>query len=129
MPTSFRFATDTSTLCMFDVASLRHRIEEEADWWVYPPSVQVDEINSASAAFVDLGSDGTFAGTPVEEQLADPALQIVEGVALVERVVNQPMINSLLLTFGMSTLMMGVALNLWTSNFRSVVYSPLTGSC
>jgi branched-chain amino acid transport system permease protein len=48
--------------------------------------------------------------------------------ALVERVVNQPMINSLLLTFGLSTLMMGVALNLWTSNFRSIAYEPLTGS-
>jgi branched-chain amino acid transport system permease protein len=47
---------------------------------------------------------------------------------LVERVVNQPVINSLLLTFGLSTLMMGVALNLWTSNFRSITYAPLTGS-
>lgn len=49
-------------------------------------------------------------------------------ITMVERVVNQPMINSLLLTFGMSTLMMGVALNLWTSNFRSVTYTPLSGS-
>ncbi len=49
-------------------------------------------------------------------------------LGLVERVVNQPIINSLLLTFGLSTLMMGVALNLWTSNFRSVAYGPLTGS-
>lgn len=48
--------------------------------------------------------------------------------ALVERVVDQPVINSLLLTFGLSTLMMGVALNLWTSNFRSIVYAPLSGS-
>src|SRR5690606_16895332 len=60
--------------------------------------------------------------------VAMAALGWVLQFALVERVVNQPMINSLLLTFGMSTLMMGVALNLWTSNFRSVVYSPLTGS-
>ena len=48
--------------------------------------------------------------------------------ALVERVVNQPLLSSLLLTFGLSTLMMGVALNLWTSNFRSVAWGPLTGS-
>lgn len=48
--------------------------------------------------------------------------------SMVERVVNQPAINSLLLTFGLSTLMMGVALNLWTSNFRSIAYAPLTGS-
>jgi branched-chain amino acid transport system permease protein len=48
--------------------------------------------------------------------------------ALVERVVNQPLLSSLLLTFGLSTLMMGIALNLWTTNFRSVVWEPLTGS-
>jgi len=47
---------------------------------------------------------------------------------LVERVVNQPLLSSLLLTFGLSTLMMGVALNLWKSDFRSVPYRPLTGS-
>ncbi len=45
---------------------------------------------------------------------------------LVERVIDQPPLASLLLTFGLSTLMQGVALNLWTANFRSVPY--LTGS-
>lgn len=55
-------------------------------------------------------------------------LGLLLQVTLIERVVNQPMINSLLITFGMSTLMMGVALNLWTSNFRSVNYTPLSGS-
>lgn len=47
---------------------------------------------------------------------------------LIERVINQPLLSSLLLTFGLSTLMMGVALNLWTSNFRSVAWAPLTGA-
>lgn len=56
------------------------------------------------------------------------ALGYLLQLGLVERVVNQPMINSLLLTFGLSTLMMGVALNLWTSNFRSVAWGPLTGA-
>ncbi|HEY7029757.1 MAG TPA: branched-chain amino acid ABC transporter permease [Thermomicrobiales bacterium] len=45
---------------------------------------------------------------------------------LVERVVNQPLLSSLLLTFGLSTLLMGTALSLWTANFRSVPY--LSGS-
>jgi branched-chain amino acid transport system permease protein len=48
--------------------------------------------------------------------------------ALVERVVDRPLLSSLLLTFGLSTLFMGVALNLWTADFRSVAYRPLTGS-
>lgn len=60
--------------------------------------------------------------------VAMAALGWVLQFALVERVVNQPVINSLLLTFGLSTLMMGVALNLWTSNFRSITYGPLSGS-
>ena len=45
---------------------------------------------------------------------------------LIERVVHQPLLSSLLLTFGLSTLFMGTALSLWTANFRSVPY--LTGS-
>jgi hypothetical protein len=57
MPSSFRFTTDTSTLCVFDLASLRHRLEDDADWWVYPPEVQVAEANAGSAAFIDLGAD------------------------------------------------------------------------
>ena len=54
------------------------------------------------------------------------ALGVVLQGALVERVVNQPLLSSLLLTFGLSTLFQGVALNLWTSNYRSVPY--LSGS-
>jgi branched-chain amino acid transport system permease protein len=46
--------------------------------------------------------------------------------SLVERVINQPLLSSLLLTFGLSTLFMGTALYLWTADFRSVPY--LSGS-
>jgi hypothetical protein len=74
---AFHFTTDTSTLCIFDVAALRHRVEEDADWWVHPPNVQVEELNSASAAFIDLGTDGAFSGALSEEQLANPALSFV----------------------------------------------------
>jgi branched-chain amino acid transport system permease protein len=45
---------------------------------------------------------------------------------MIERVVGQPLLSSLLLTFGLSTLFMGTALSLWTANFRSVPY--LTGA-
>jgi branched-chain amino acid transport system permease protein len=55
-------------------------------------------------------------------------LGVLLQFTLVERVINQPLLSSLLLTFGLSTLMMGIALNLWTSNFRSVAWEPLTGS-
>src|SRR5680860_160381 len=45
---------------------------------------------------------------------------------LIDRLVNQPLLSSLLLTFGLSTLFMGTALYFWTANFRSVPY--LSGS-
>ncbi len=45
---------------------------------------------------------------------------------LVERVIGQPLLSSLLLTFGLSTLLQGLALNRFTADFRSVPY--LTGS-
>ncbi|MBA3643374.1 MAG: branched-chain amino acid ABC transporter permease [Chloroflexia bacterium] len=58
------------------------------------------------------------------------AIMFVFGVLLqasvVERVIGKPLLSSLLLTFGLSTLFQGVALNLWTANYRSVPY--LTGS-
>lgn len=54
------------------------------------------------------------------------SLGVVIERTMIERVVNQPMLSSLLLTFGLSTLFMGTALSLWTANFRSVPY--LTGS-
>jgi branched-chain amino acid transport system permease protein len=54
------------------------------------------------------------------------ALGAVMERTMIERVVGQPLLSSLLLTFGLSTLFMGMALSLWTANFRSVPY--LTGS-
>ena len=95
-------------------------------------------INLGHGEFMMLGAYITFfffTQAGINPLVAIPAtalivalLGVVLQFALVERVVNQPIINSLLLTFGMSTLMMGVALNLWTSNFRSVTYAPLSGA-
>lgn len=95
-------------------------------------------INLGHGELMMLGAYVTFflfTQAGVNPLLSIPLTAAVVGVlgyllqmTLVERVVNQPIINSLLLTFGLSTLMMGVALNLWTSNFRSVNYAPLSGS-
>jgi branched-chain amino acid transport system permease protein len=48
------------------------------------------------------------------------ALGVVLQRSLIDRVVGQPLLISLLLTFGLSTFLTGAALNLWTSNYRSV---------
>jgi branched-chain amino acid transport system permease protein len=93
-------------------------------------------INLAHGEFMMLGAYTTFwlfALANVNPLLSIPAsallmfsLGAVIERTMIERVVDQPMLSSLLLTFGLSTLFMGTALSLWTANFRSVPY--LTGS-
>jgi hypothetical protein len=78
METPFSFATDTSTLVVFDLAMLRHRLDDDApDWWVFPHAVQVDAVNTGAAAFIDLGGDGTYTGTLSDDAGADAALSFV----------------------------------------------------
>jgi len=95
-------------------------------------------INLAHGELLMLGAYGTFFfydRTGLNPLLAIPLVAVAMfggGLLLqrflVERVVGQPLLSSLLLTFGLSTLLTGLALNLWTANFRSVAYEPLTGS-
>jgi branched-chain amino acid transport system permease protein len=93
-------------------------------------------INLAHGELMMFGAYATYwivAKTDVNPLLTIPVsavLLFVLGVILqrllIERVVGQPLLSSLLLTFGLSTLFMGVALWRWTADFRSVPY--LTGS-
>ena len=93
-------------------------------------------INLAHGELMMLGAYTTywlFARGNINPLLSLPVsalLMFVVGVVLqrvlVERVVHQPLLSSLLLTFGLSTFFMGGALSFWTANFRSVPY--LTGS-
>ena len=93
-------------------------------------------INLAHGELMMLGAYTTFwlyalAGVnpllsiPVSALLMFSLGAVIERT-MIERVVGQPLLSSLLLTFGLSTLFMGIALLLWTANFRSVPY--LTGS-
>jgi branched-chain amino acid transport system permease protein len=93
-------------------------------------------INLAHGELMMLGAYTTFwlyaiAGInpllsiPVSALLVFSIGAVIERT-MIERVVGQPLLSSLLLTFGLSTLLMGTALSLWTANFRSVPY--LTGS-
>ena len=93
-------------------------------------------INLAHGELMMLGAYTTFwlyslAGVnPLLSIPVSAVLMFTLGVVIertmIERVVGQPLLSSLLLTFGLSTLFMGTALSLWTANFRSVPY--LTGS-
>lgn len=74
---SFKFVTDTSTLCVFDPTALRHRIDADADWWCWPPEVQVKELNAGNVAFIDLGRDGEHSGSLSEEPSGPCDLQVI----------------------------------------------------
>ncbi|MEM6560225.1 MAG: DUF6386 family protein [Planctomycetota bacterium] len=54
----FRFATDTATMCVFDLAALRHRLSDAPDWWIEPEDMEAER---GRALFVELGSDGVYA--------------------------------------------------------------------
>jgi hypothetical protein len=87
---SFQFATDTATLCVFDLAALRHRFNDVPDWWVWPHSEQIEELNAGHAAFLDLGTDGVYSSTlsstplptwQIQVSLHCPSGQIFIGAA------------------------------------------------
>jgi branched-chain amino acid transport system permease protein len=93
-------------------------------------------INLAHGELMMLGAYTTFwlftlanvnplLSIPVSALLMFSLGAVIERT-LIERVVDQPLLSSLLLTFGLSTLFMGTTLSLWTANFRSVPY--LTGA-
>ena len=55
----FEFVTDTATMCIYDLAALKHRRFDTADWWSIRAE-EISEVNQGNAAFINLGRDGTF---------------------------------------------------------------------
>jgi hypothetical protein len=72
---NFTFVTDTATLCIFDLACLKHRLDSEPDWWVYPPEVELTELVSGNVAFLGLGGDGKYSGTVQDTPLREIQVQ------------------------------------------------------
>lgn len=60
------FVTDTATMCVFDIDSLKHRLDDDADWWSIPDA-ELEEVNRGNVAFLNLGSDGKYSFTFAEE--------------------------------------------------------------
>lgn len=56
---TIEFITDTATLCIFDVAALKHRLSDDCDWWSVP-NEEIEEVNKGNVAFIGLGNDGKF---------------------------------------------------------------------
>ena len=54
-----KVTTDTATICMFDPACLRHRIDDAGDWWSIPRD-ELAEVNAGNALILNVGSDGSY---------------------------------------------------------------------
>ncbi|ELY2798463.1 hypothetical protein SNN58_003238 [Cronobacter dublinensis] len=59
MNKSINIQTDTATLVIYDLMSLKHRIDDDADWWSLPED-EVEEINKGNVLFLNLGEDGAY---------------------------------------------------------------------
>ncbi|MBP2837312.1 DUF6386 family protein [Dickeya parazeae] len=59
MNINFKIFTDTATIVIFDLQSLKHRITDTPDWWSIEDD-EIDETNNGNAVFLNLGSDGEY---------------------------------------------------------------------
>ena len=53
------FQTNTATVVIYDLVSLKHRVNDDADWWSLPDN-KVEEINKGNVLFLNLGDDGVY---------------------------------------------------------------------
>ncbi|WP_411735261.1 DUF6386 family protein [Paenibacillus sp. M2] len=56
---TFQMVTDTATLCLYDLAALKHRAEDTSDWWSIPVD-ELAEVNAGHCLFLNLGADGVY---------------------------------------------------------------------
>lgn len=69
------FVTDTATMCIFDPASLKHRLDDDCDWWSIADT-ELEEVNRGNVAFLNLGSDGMYSFS-IEKDLHCPQMEMV----------------------------------------------------
>mgnify|MGYP000956424141 CR=1 FL=1 len=59
MHENIRIATDTASICIFDTERLKHRVNDDADWWTVDTDI-LGEMNEGNVLIVDVGSDGYY---------------------------------------------------------------------
>ncbi|MED5612520.1 MULTISPECIES: DUF6386 family protein [unclassified Janthinobacterium] len=76
-----RIVTGTATLCVFDPALLRHKLEDDCDWWSIP-GAELAAVNGGQVAFFNVGGDGAY-DIALHAELAEPQaivhLAVVSG--------------------------------------------------
>ena len=63
---TFGYATDTSTICVFDIANLKHRLNDACDWWSIPED-EVLELNQGNLIIAALPQDGKYEVSILDE--------------------------------------------------------------
>lgn len=58
--------TSTSTIAVYDLAALKHRLNDDVDWWA-DPAEELAEINRRNLLIIGLGGDGFYDLEIVEE--------------------------------------------------------------
>lgn len=53
------FYTSTATVVVYDLEGLRHRLDDDVDWWA-DPQAEMDELNQRNLLIVGLGFDGFY---------------------------------------------------------------------
>ena len=74
-----RIVTGTATLCVFDPALVRHKLEDDCDWWSIP-SAELAAVNGGQVAFFNVGSDGAY-DLVVHDELAEPHVSVHLAIA------------------------------------------------
>ncbi|WP_402718110.1 DUF6386 family protein [Janthinobacterium rivuli] len=70
--------TGTATVCVFDPALVRHRLDDDCDWWSLP-SAELAAVNAGQVAFFNVGGDGAY-DIALHAELAEP--QVVVHLAV-----------------------------------------------
>lgn len=66
----FEYITDTATIAVFDIQSLKHRLDDIGDWWTIPED-EVLELNEGNLIIAALPGDGKYSGTIVDGDITD----------------------------------------------------------
>jgi hypothetical protein len=56
-----RIATDTSTIALFDLSTLEHKVAGDGDWWTYDKDEGfITELDNHNLYLINTGFDGVF---------------------------------------------------------------------
>lgn len=56
--------TDTSTIAVFDLRALEHKVDAEGDWWTYAKDAElITELDAHRLYLIETGFDGAFVVT------------------------------------------------------------------